>query len=175
MTTYVLTGGCFWCLDAVYRRLKGVSKVVTGYSGGYVVSPHYHQVALGATGHAETVKVRFNEKTIPKNVILDIFFLIHDPTSLNRQGPDIGTQYRSAVFYTDKNQEKDFTDAIQRAKSHWGNNIVTEVSPLDEFYPAEDEHQDYFNKNPDNGYCPIVIAPKINKARAAYTQWFKEE
>jgi peptide-methionine (S)-S-oxide reductase len=174
MKTYVLAGGCFWCLDAVYRRLKGVIEVVSGYSGGYVEYPHYHQVALGTTGHAESVRVTFDETVIPKNIILDIFFLIHDPTSLNQQGADVGTQYRSAVFYSDESQKEDFLSAIQRAKSVWGNAIVTEVSPLIDFYPAEDEHQDYFTKNPDDGYCPIVIGPKINKVRATYTQWFKE-
>lgn len=173
MTTYVLAGGCFWCLDAVYRRLKGVSEVVSGYSGGGVDNPNYYQVASGDTGHAEAVSITFDEKVIPKEVILDLFFLIHDPTTLNRQGADVGTQYRSAMFYMDKIQEQDFTEAIERAKPHWDNTIVTDVSALNSFYPAEDEHQDYFNKNPGNGYCSIVITPKVIKARTAYAQWFK--
>lgn len=174
MTTYVLAGGCFWCLDAIYRRLKGVEKVLSGYSGGGTIGPSYYQVATGETGHAEVVEITFDESVIPADVILDLFFLIHDPTTLNRQGADVGTQYRSAMFYTDEKQQKEFDAAIERARKHWDNPIVTQVKKLDKFYPAEDEHQDYFNKNPGNGYCSIVIAPKIVKARAAYTKWFKE-
>ncbi len=174
MTTYVLAGGCFWCLDAVYRRLKGVSEVISGYSGGDVDDPTYYQVVSGTTGHAESVRVSFDETIIPQAVILDIFFVIHDPTTLNRQGADEGTQYRSAMFYSDQDQQADFTAATLRAKNHWSSEIVTELVPLEVFYPAENEHQDYFNKNPDSGYCSIVISPKIIKARASYTQWFKE-
>lgn len=174
MTTYVLAGGCFWCLDAVYRRLRGVSAVISGYTGGDTEAPSYYQVASGRSGHAEAVRITFDETIIPSDVILDLFFLIHDPTTLNRQGADEGTQYRSATFYNDEIQEKSFIAAVERAKVHWGDQIVTEVMPLDIFYPAEDEHQDYFNKNPGNSYCSIVITPKIIKARAAFSQWFKE-
>lgn len=174
MATYVLAGGCFWCLDALYRRLQGVVDVVSGYTGGYSDEPIYYQVTSGNTGHAEAVRVTFDETVIPKEVILDIFFLVHDPTTLNRQGADEGTEYRSVMFYDDQAQGAEFAAALQRAKSHWGNNIVTELSPLNEFYPAEDEHQDYFDKNPENSYCSIIILPKIIKARATYTQWFKE-
>ncbi len=174
MTTYVLAGGCFWCLDAIYRQLQGVTEVVSGYSGGYTNDPTYHQVTSGDTGHAEAVQVTFDETIIPKEVILNLFFLIHNPTTLNQQGADMGTQYRSVMFYADKTQETDFEAARQRAKSRWGNNIVTELATLDEFYPAEDEHQDYFNKHPGNGYCSVVITPKIIKARSRYAQWFKE-
>jgi peptide-methionine (S)-S-oxide reductase len=174
MTTYVLAGGCFWCLDAVYRRLKGVEKVVSGYVGGAVDNPTYYQVATGSTGHAEAVEITFDETIIPANDILDLFFLIHDPTTLDRQGNDVGTQYRSAMYYADDQQKQAFEDALERAKEHWDNPIVTEVTKLDTFWPAEDEHQDYFNKNPGNGYCSIVIAPKIVKARSAYTKWFKD-
>jgi peptide-methionine (S)-S-oxide reductase len=174
MTTYVLAGGCFWCLDAVYRRLKGVDKVVSGYVGGAVDNPTYYQVATGSTGHAEAVEITFDETIIPANDILDLFFLIHDPTTLDRQGNDVGTQYRSAMYYADDQQKQAFEDALERAKEHWDNPIVTEVTKLDTFWPAEDEHQDYFNKNPGNGYCSIVIAPKIVKARSAYTKWFKD-
>lgn len=172
MTTYILAGGCFWCLDAVYRRIKGVTSVVSGYTGGNTDHPTYYEVAEGTTGHAEAVEVTFDETIIPKEVILDLFFLLHDPTTLNRQGADVGTQYRSALFYMDDTQREDFDSAIERAKSHWNDPIVTEVTKLATFYPAEAEHQDYFRKNPDNGYCSIVITPKIIKARAAYTQWF---
>lgn len=172
MTTYVLAGGCFWCLDAVYRGIKGVTEVVSGYTGGDIQDPSYEQVSTGQTGHAEAVQVTFDETVIPGDVILDIFFLIHDPTTVDRQGNDVGPQYRSAMFYTDDGQKTIFEAAIERAKEHWGDAIVTQLAPLDTFYPAEDYHQDYFNKNPGNGYCSIVIEPKIVKARKEYTMWF---
>ncbi|MEO6109610.1 MAG: peptide-methionine (S)-S-oxide reductase MsrA [Candidatus Saccharimonadales bacterium] len=175
MTTYVIAGGCFWCLDAVYRRLKGVTSVVSGYAGGATDNPTYYQVATGETGHAEAVEITFDENIIPSETILDLFFLIHDPTTLNRQGADVGTQYRSAMYYTNDTQKAAFEAAEIRAKTHWNDPIVTEIKPLDTFFPAEDEHQDYFNQNPGNGYCSIVITPKIIKARAAYTKWFKED
>jgi peptide-methionine (S)-S-oxide reductase len=174
MTTYVVAGGCFWCLDAVYRRIKGVTKVVSGYTAGGVDNPNYYQVSSGETGHAEAVEITFDESVIPAETILDLFFLIHDPTTLNRQGADVGTQYRSGMYYTDETQKAAFTAAIERAKIHWGDAIVTELKALTIFWPAEAEHQDYFNNNPGNGYCSIVITPKIVKARAAYTQWFKD-
>jgi len=174
MKTYTLAGGCFWCLDAVFRRLEGVNEVISGYSGGSVADPSYEEVSSGETGHAESVKITFDESIIPSDVILDIFFLIHNPTTLNRQGNDVGTQYRSEMFYEDDGQKKEFEDALKRAKSHWDDKIVTKISKLEDFYPAEDYHQDYFNNNPGNGYCSIVIEPKIVKARAAYTQWFKD-
>jgi len=174
MTTYVIAGGCFWCLDAVYRRLKGVVEVVSGYTGGQTLDPTYYQVASGETGHDEAVQITFDEAVIPAEVILDLFFLIHDPTTLNRQGADVGTQYRSGMFYADDTQKAAFDAAAERAKEHWSDPIVTEITQLETFYPAEDEHQDYFNKNPGNGYCSIVIEPKIIKARAEYTQWFKD-
>lgn len=132
-------------------------------------------VLAGETGHAEAIQVTFNESIIPSQTILDIFFLIHDPTTLNRQGNDSGTQYRSGMFYSDTIQKHEFETAIERAKNHWGDEIVTELTQLEEFYPAEAYHQDYFNNNPGNGYCSVVIEPKIVKARAAYTQWFKGE
>jgi len=174
MTTYVIAGGCFWCLDAIYRRLKGVEGVVSGYTGGQTLNPTYYQVATGETGHDEAVQITFDESIIPGDVILDLFFLIHDPTTLNRQGADVGTQYRSALFYSDDTQRQVFQAAAERAKLHWDNPIVTEITQLETFYPAEDEHQDYFNKNPGNGYCSIVIEPKIVKARSAYSVWFKD-
>ena len=172
MTTYVLAGGCFWCLDAVYRNIKGVSVVVSGYAGGDVQDPTYEQVSTGTTGHAEAVRITFDELIVPADVILDIFFLIHNPTTLNRQGNDIGTQYRSVMFYANDTQKAAFETAIDRAKTHWEDPIVTDLQPLEMFYPAEDYHQDYFNKNPGNGYCSIVIEPKIVKARTAYEEWF---
>lgn len=174
MTTYVIAGGCFWCLDAVYRRLKGVDSVVSGYIGGDIPDPTYEQVCTGETGHAEAVKITFDEAVIPAETILDLFFLIHDPTTLNRQGNDVGTQYRSAMFFADQTQKADFEAAAERAKSHWSEPLVTFIEPLVTFYDAEEYHQDYFNNNPGNGYCSIVITPKIVKARAAYTKWFKD-
>lgn len=174
MTTYVIAGGCFWCLDAVYRRLKGVTEVVSGYTGGTTVDPSYEEVSTGETGHVEAVKITFDESIIPASVILDLFFLIHDPTTLNRQGNDVGTQYRSAMYYADDMQKQVFQAAMERAKEHWDAPFTTELEKLEAFYPAESYHQDYFNQNPGNGYCSIVIVPKIVKARAAYTQWFAE-
>lgn len=174
MTTYTLAGGCFWCLDAVYQRLKGVKKVVSIYAGGNKADPTYEQVMTGETGHAEAVQITFDESVIPAETILDLFFLIHDPTTLNRQGPDIGTEYRSVMFYADDKQKVAFEAAQKRAQKHWDDPIVTEIVKLDKFYQAEDYHQDYFNNNPGNGYCWIVIAPKIVKARSAYTKWFKD-
>lgn len=175
MTTYVLAGGCFWCLDAVYRRIEGVENVICGYTGGDVPTPTYDQVSLGLTGHAESIEITFDELIIPGDIILDLFFLIHDPTTSNRQGNDIGTQYRSAMFYVDETQKQTYEAARKRAETHWKNPIVTEVTQLGMFYPAEDYHQDYFNKNPENGYCSIVIEPKIVKARNEYKKWFRED
>lgn len=175
MVTYTLAGGCFWCLDAVFRRLRGVESSVCGYVGGEEKDALYYAVATGETGHAESIQVTFNEAIIPKDVILDIFFLIHNPTTLNRQGNDVGPQYRSAMFYADDTQKAEFEAATERAKAHWDDPIVTELSPLDKFYEAEPEHQDYFNQNPGNGYCSIVIEPKIVKARKEYSKWFKED
>lgn len=172
MTTYVLAGGCFWCLDAVYRQVRGVDRVVSGYTGGDLPYPTYEQVSIGNTGHAEAVQVTFDESVVPGSVVLDLFFLVHDPTTPNRQGNDIGTQYRSMMLYADDAQKEVFESAAERAKEHWGDAIVTEIVPLTEFYPAEDYHQDYFNKNPGNGYCSIVIEPKIVKARKRYKEWF---
>jgi peptide-methionine (S)-S-oxide reductase len=175
MTTFVLGGGCFWCVDAVYRRLRGVIKVESGYAGGETDSPGYYQVASGQTGHAEVVSVTFDEAIIPTDVILNIFFSIHDPTTLNRQGADVGTQYRSIMLYENDEQKQQFEKAAEKAKSIWTGTIVTEIKPLEKFFIAEDEHQDYFNKQPDAGYCQIIIAPKVIKARATYTKWFKED
>lgn len=172
MQEFVLGGGCFWCIDAVFRGLKGVESVVSGYSGGSEPHPNYYQVASGRTGHAEVVRVRFDQAIIPADTLLDIFFLIHDPTTRNQQGADIGPQYRSVMLPASNAQRKTFTAAIARVQQLWDDPIVTTIEPLDEFYPAEDEHQDYFNKQPASGYCSIVIHPKIVKARAAYREWF---
>ena len=172
MTTYVLGGGCFWCLDAVFRRIRGVTDVVSGYAGGSTNSPTYYQVASGNTGHAEVVQVTFDEAVLPTETLLDIFFTLHDPTTLNRQGADEGTSYRSIMLYSDNDQQNEFNAAIQRAKTIWDDPIVTQVEKLETFYAAEPEHQDYFAHNPANGYCSVVIMPKISKVRASYQEYF---
>lgn len=174
MTSYVLGGGCFWCLDALYRQIRGVTEVESGYAGGNG-TPDYYRVATGTTGHAEVVRVTFDEAVIPQDVILDLFFVIHNPTTLNRQGADEGTQYRSVMFYQNNDQHEAFQAAMDRAQELWDNPIVTELTPLETFYRAEEEHQDYFHKNPASGYCSVVIEPKIVKARSHFKQWFKEE
>jgi len=175
MTTYVLAGGCFWCLDAVFRRLDGVEASTCGYAGGKKNDADYYRVASGETDHAESVQITFDENILPTGDLLDIFFLIHDPTSLNKQGADIGPQYRSAMFYTDNKQKTEFEAAIERAQTHWDEPIVTELTHLEAFYEAEPEHQDYFNNNPTNPYCSVVISPKVIKARKAYNKYFKED
>lgn len=175
MTTYTLAGGCFWCLDAVFRRLKGVQSSISGYAGGSREDADYYKVATGTTGHAETVQVTFDEAVIPKETILDMYFLIHDPTTKDRQGNDVGPQYRSVMFYADDTQKAEFEAAIERAKAHWDEPIVTVLQPLEGFYEAEQDHQDYFDNNPTNPYCNVVINPKVSKARKAYANYFKEE
>ncbi|MBW4094722.1 MAG: peptide-methionine (S)-S-oxide reductase MsrA [Acidobacteria bacterium] len=171
MTTFVLGGGCFWCLDAVYRQMKGVTGVVSGYMGGHVGNPNYEQVSQGTTGHAEVVSVTFDETVIPADVILDVFFLFHDPTSLNRQGYDVGTQYRSSTFYADAAQREVFAAAVERNQTHWQDAIVTTLEPLSDFYAAEEVHQDFYAKYPDQGYCQVIINPKLAKARKYYSAW----
>lgn len=171
MQTYVLAGGCFWCLDAAYRALDGVVSVESGYVGGSVPSPTYQQVCTGTTGHAEAVKVTFDEEVIPSDVILDAFFTMHDPRQLNRQGNDVGTQYRSAMFPADDAQRETFERAAERAADWWGGGLVTTMEPLTEWYPAEDYHQDFFAKNPGQGYCLAVAVPKVNKVRARFGEY----
>lgn len=171
MQTFVLAGGCFWCLDAVYRTLRGVKDVVSGYTGGQISQPSYEQVCTGRTGHAESVKVVFDETEIPASVILDVFFTLHDPRQLNRQGADVGTQYRSAMFYADDEQKKLFEAARDRANDIWGGGVVTEIAPLGDWYDAEDYHQDFFAKNPGQGYCLAVALPKVVKVRKSFEQY----
>ena len=173
METYVLAGGCFWCLDAVYRTLDGVTDVVSGYLGGRTKHPTYEAVCTGMTGHAEAVEVTFDPEVIPSRVILDVFFTLHDPRQLNRQGHDIGTQYRSAMFYADDEQKALFEDAIARAGDTWDGKVVTRLTPLVDFHRAEDYHQDFFAKNPNQGYCMAVALPKVNKVRRSYAQYVK--
>ncbi len=171
MHTFVLAGGCFWCLDAVYRTLRGVSDVVSGYTGGVTKNPDYDAVCTGMTGHAEAVAVTFDAEVIPAEVILDVFFSLHDPRQLNRQGNDVGTQYRSAMFYTDDAQKAQFGTARDRASEYWDGGIVTEISPLGIWYEAEGYHQDFFAKNPGQGYCMAVALPKVNKIRKSFAEY----
>lgn len=170
METFVLAGGCFWCLDAAYRPLRGVSEVVSGYTGGTVADPSYEAVCTGRTGHAEAVAVTFDPEQIPADVILDAFFTMHDPRQLNRQGNDIGTQYRSAMFYADDRQRALFDAARERAGQWWDGGVVTTIDPLGAFYRAEEHHQDFFAKNPTQGYCLAVAVPKVNKVRARFAE-----
>lgn len=168
METFVLGGGCFWCLDSAYVQFRGVTEVTCGYTGGSNANPSYESVCSGTTGHAEIVTISFDPDQITGEQILDIFFTLHDPTQLNRQGGDIGTQYRSAMFYTSESQRVEFEAAIARASEIWGDNIVTELSPLGDLFDAEQYHQDYFEKNPNQGYCLAVVAPKVAKVRAKF-------
>jgi len=171
MQTFVLAGGCFWCLDAVYRTLDGVKDVISGYTGGATARPSYEQVCTGGTGHAEAVKVVFDETVIPADVILDVFFTLHDPRQLNRQGADVGTQYRSAMFYSDDEQKALFEESIGKAADLWDGTVVTTLEPLGDWYDAEDYHQDFFAKNPGQGYCMAVAVPKVNKVRKSFARY----
>ncbi len=172
-----LAGGCFWCLEAVYDQLKGVDDVVSGYSGGHVANPSYEQVCSSRTGHAEVVQLTFDPSIITFEEILKVFFSIHDPTTLNRQGADVGPQYRSAIFYHSPEQ-KATAEAVMREfgeQKLWPGRIVTEVTPFQAFYPAEDYHQEYYANNPYQGYCQVVIAPKVAKFRKQWTEKLRRQ
>ena len=167
-----LAGGCFWCIEAVFQQVDGVENVISGYTGGATVNPTYEQVCTGRTGHAEAVQVSFNPYKISYREILEIFFSVHDPTTLNRQGADVGTQYRSAIFYHNA-QQKDVAEELigELNKAHlWKKPIVTQIIPLDIFYPSEDYHREYFSRHPEQAYCQMVISPKVSKFRK---QWAK--
>jgi peptide-methionine (S)-S-oxide reductase len=170
-----LAGGCFWCLEAVFDQLKGVVNVQSGYSGGARPNPTYEQVCTGVTGHAEVVQITYDPETISYRDLLDVFFTIHDPTTVDRQGEDVGTQYRSAIFYHSPEQKTAAEAAIKdlEAEHVWDEPVVTQVVPLKAFYPAEDYHRDYFERNPTKGYCQIVIAPKVAKARKLFLEKLK--
>lgn len=160
----VVGGGCYWCVEAVFQRLEGVKAVKSGFSGGHVKNPTYEQVCKENTGHAEVVQIEFDPAVLTLDKLLDVFFVAHDPTTLNRQGRDVGESYRSVIYYANDDQKKAADAAKVRAKSEWKDPIVTEISPFKEFYAAEDYHQNYFNLNKDkNPYCSVVIAPKLNK------------
>ncbi len=170
-----LGGGCFWCLEAVFQDLKGVEKVESGYAGGTLPNPSYEQVCTGTTGHAEVVQITFDPQVISFRELLEVFFTIHDPTTLNRQGPDVGTQYRSAIFYHNEAQKAIAEEVIRElnAAGIWDAPIVTEVVPLRAFYRAEAYHQEYFKRNPAQPYCRVVIAPKVAKFRQRYLEKLK--
>jgi peptide-methionine (S)-S-oxide reductase len=170
-----LAGGCFWCLEAVFEQLRGVQQVRSGYAGGTRAHPTYQQVCTGATGHAEVVEVTFDPAVISFADLLDVFFATHDPTTLNRQGADVGTQYRSAIFYHSPEQKRTAEEKIAAldAAQLWPAPIVTQVAPCEQFWPAEEYHQGYFRANPNQGYCRAVVSPKVAKFRKQFTSRLK--
>lgn len=176
LETATLGGGCFWCIETIFQDLKGVEKVESGYSGGTTKFPTYQEVCTGTTGHAEVIRLEFDPAVITYEQILTVFFHVHDPTTLNRQGADAGTQYRSAIFYANDEQKKTAEKVIAdiTAQKLWDEPIVTEVTMLKDYYKAEDYHQDYFNNNPGNSYCSIVIAPKVRKFYKEFGNLLKE-
>ena len=175
LETITLGGGYFWCLEAVFDQLDGIEDVVSGYAGGSMPDPNYQMVCSGNTGHAEVVQLKYNPRLISIDEIFDVFFSIHDPTTLNRQGADIGTQYRSVIFYHSEEQKvaaQKFISEIDLSKV-WNSPLVTQLEPIKVFYPAEDYHQNYFEKNPYQGYCRAVIAPKLGKFRSKFSHRLK--
>jgi peptide-methionine (S)-S-oxide reductase len=177
LQTATLAGGCFWCLEAVYDEIKGVHSVESGYAGGHMDNPTYRAVCNGDTGHAEVIQVHFDPSIVSYRNLLNVFFAIHDPTTLNRQGADVGTQYRSAIFYHDDEQKKTAEELIKElnAQQIWDKPIVTQVEPLDKFYVAEDYHQEYFARNPYQPYCMAVVAPKVSKFRKHFLELLKKQ
>ena len=176
LETATLAAGCFWCVEAPLQQLEGIEKVVSGYAGGSDPNPTYRAVCTGSTGHAEVVQVTFDPSVVSFHDLLEIFFTIHDPTTLNRQGADVGTQYRSGIFYHSPEQKKVAEEVIAKfnAEKIWPNPIVTEVVPFEKFYPAEDYHQNYFVNQPMQPYCQAVVAPKVLKVRQKYAQRLKK-
>ncbi|WOE69130.1 peptide-methionine (S)-S-oxide reductase MsrA [Hydrogenimonas thermophila] len=168
-----LGGGCFWCLEAVFENVKGVEDVVSGYAGGHINNPTYEAVCSGTTGHAEVVQITYDPTIISFKDILEIFWKIHDPTTLNRQGADVGTQYRSVIFYHDEKQKEIAKESKAEAQKNFTSPIVTEISPLQTFWKAEDYHQDYFKNNPNQGYCQVVVAPKVEKFQKTFKELVK--
>src|SRR5574341_140286 len=177
LQTATLAGGCFWCLEAVFDEVKGVHSVDSGYAGGKVQNPSYRDVCTGRTGHAEVVQIKFDPAVISYRDLLNVFFAIHDPTALNRQGADVGTQYRSAIFYHDDEQKATAEGLIKELNDQhiWNRPIVTEVTKFDKFYMAEDYHQEYFAKNPYQPYCQAVVAPKVAKFRKHFLELLKKQ
>lgn len=171
-----LAGGCFWCLEAVFTQLRGVESVVSGYAGGNVPNPSYEMVCTGTTGHAEVVQLRFDPAVVSYRDLLQVFFTMHDPTTLNQQGADVGTQYRSAIFYHSEEQEAAAKQVVEEltASGLWDDPVVTELVPLDTFYPAEADHREYYERNSAQPYCQAVIAPKVAKLRRHYLNKLKQ-
>lgn len=172
-----LGGGCFWCLEAVFQQLRGVTEVQPGYAGGHVPNPTYEQVCTGTTGHAEVVQITFDPDVITYRELLDVFFSIHDPTTPDRQGDDVGPQYRSIILYHDDEQRRIAEEVIRELEQSgaWSDPIVTQVVPLETFYPAEEYHKDYFRRNPERAYCRLVIAPKVEKFRRRFSDKLKAD
>ena len=167
-------GGCFWCVEAIFLQLKGVQKVVSGYAGGHTDNPNYDDICRGDSNHAEVILIDYDETQISFEQLLDVFFTTHDPTTLNRQGNDIGTQYRSVIYYLNDEQQQQAQQSIDRLKAD-GLNIVTELSPAPKFYPAEEYHQNFFARNPSQGYCNFAIPPKLMKLRSKFQNLLKSE
>ncbi|MEE2910213.1 MAG: peptide-methionine (S)-S-oxide reductase MsrA [Candidatus Poribacteria bacterium] len=174
--TATLGGGCFWCVEAVFQKLKGVESVVSGYAGGTVLNPTYKDICSGTTGHAEVVQITFDQQKISYTDLLDVFWHTHNPTTLNRQGADVGTQYRSVIFYHDEEQRlKSIQSKKQTEESRlWPDPIITEISPAPTFYPAEDYHQNYYRSNPSQPYCVVVISPKLKKLQSVFQDRLKD-
>ena len=173
MQTAIIGGGCFWCIEAVFTRAKGVESAISGYAGGENSNPSYQQICTGTTGHAEVVKITFDESIISYEDILDIFFEIHDPTTLNRQGADAGTQYRSVIFYQNEEQRDAASAKMEELQRSLASDIVTELSPTPEFFDAEKYHQDYLTHNPTQGYCQAVVSPKVQKFMMKFREFIK--
>jgi len=173
----ILAGGCFWCTEAIYKRLGGVATVVPGYTGGTMADPTYESVSSGATGHAEAIEIEYDDSAIPYEKLLTIFFHTHNPTTLNQQGADVGTQYRSAIFYSDDAEKQMADNIIKELESEktYPDPIVTEVVPFTTFYPAENYHHDYYDRNQNQGYCSVIISPKIMKLMKEYSNEVKDE
>ncbi len=176
LDTATFGAGCFWCVEAIFQQIKGVKSVKSGYTGGHVKNPSYKEVCSGTTGHAEVAQIIFNPDTVSFTKLLEVFFQTHDPTTLNKQGADIGTQYRSAIFYHSQEQKETAEKAIEKLTTEniFDKPIVTEVSKIGDFYPAEDYHQDYYNNNSEQGYCRIVITPKLEKFKKVFSDLVKE-
>lgn len=177
METATLAGGCFWCTEAIFKRLKGVTSVMSGYSGGTKENPTYEEVCTGSTGHAESIQIEFDPGVISYDKILEIFFALHDPTTKDRQGDDVGTQYRSAIFYHDEEQKRSAEKIIAELNSsgNYQNQIVTKIAPATTFYPAEHHHQNFYDSNENHPYCRLIIDPKIKKLLDHYRENIKEE
>ena len=174
METAIFAGGCFWCIEAVYNRIQGVEQAVSGYINGHTEAPSYAAVCQGDTGHAEAVQIRFDPTVVSYRTLLEILFSIHDPTQLNRQGHDVGTQYRSGIYYLNPAQQAEAEAFVREAAAHFSAPIVTEILPAARFWPAEDYHQGYFLQNPGAGYCQAVVGPKFFKARERYAHLWKD-